>query len=600
LTATAGEYSKTFRLTLKEKEKKAIYFLPGHPGSELYDMDGNNVWTDRAEDELQNPDLLLADDEIGNHSRIQAIVGTDDYGAMDEAQALIDHLVAEFEGNGYAAVHFFSYNWLNSIDEAVIKLEEHIENNGYDKVVLVTHSTGGLVGSAYIAKGDNYKKVERAALIAPPLFGTNFALEPLETGKFDQVEEKIDTLSVVVGIIGGPIFGVTTDGGLKWRVRDSIKKIVKNDPTLYQLLPSDEYLGLMPQLFELDGDEDVFEPDIWTTLSRRITPAQNIGQFYAQLNGSENVNRNLTNGLRNERSHYHLRNNLLKGGVFNILKKVDYKIFMGTGLTTPAVAVYKQKISGGSAFKEILCRDSGDGTVLFSSTTGRIDTNNLPENIKTYPGMGHTVANVGTLFNDVTDWINGVTASASALSAKSQAPDEGMESFIKLRIEANKNVDIRIVDDQSQTVASVIDAYNQGFDKIRFNYQAIQVGEDVTEAVIYLPSSGYKVVYSYGDAKDAAIDFQVLASTLNYDGFNTSAALYTASKTSAGGEIITLDALGQTVTPENIGSMLAGQTVDAVVFYDDWEIEPEKTLAGVGATATIELTGADAEAGNVT
>lgn len=66
-------------------------------------------------------------------------------------------------------MRFFPYNWLEDLNDSVKKLERDIRKNHYDSVIFVTHSTGGLLASAFIAKSDaNKLLVSKAILIAAP------------------------------------------------------------------------------------------------------------------------------------------------------------------------------------------------------------------------------------------------------------------------------------------------------------------------------------------------------------------------------------------------------------------------------------------------
>jgi hypothetical protein len=123
--------------------------------------------------------------------------------------------------------------------------------------------------------------------------------------------------------------------------------------------------------------------------------------------------------------------------------------------------------------------------------------------------------------------------------------------------------------------------------------------DDGTGFLIYLPNTGYKVSFLNDGDSDVPIDFSVEVTTLGYDGFNTAMATYNAPSAGTGGEIITLDMTSNTVTAQNLGTLDAsGETVEPVVFYDQWEIESAKTVS-VDETVTITLSGADVETGNV-
>ena len=167
-------------------ENKAIYVLPGYMGSRLYDSIGYEVWADM--DVLTgdvfaytapggNTSILLQDpDGMGSKVRAESIL--DIFGAQDEYRDLMWKLKWEFTGsNTYKGIKydvvFFPYNWLGDVNESAQLLADDINSKGYDKVVLVTHSTGALVAATYIASSTaNQMKVEKAILLAPPLFGT--------------------------------------------------------------------------------------------------------------------------------------------------------------------------------------------------------------------------------------------------------------------------------------------------------------------------------------------------------------------------------------------------------------------------------------------
>jgi pimeloyl-ACP methyl ester carboxylesterase len=558
----------------------------------LYSIaDGSNVWLDKAKDELldSGPNLLLADEE-GYNGNVRADMTNDRYGVFDVAEDLLTYLRGQFVDNGYEAVHFFPYNWMNDIEAAVNDLERHINENGYDKIVLLTHSTGGLVASAYIAKGNNASKVEKAVLIAPPFFGTNFALGPIETGFFDAAEKMVDEK---FGIFTGPVDFLL---GIKSKIRDSIKKITKNDPMIYQLLPSDEYHKLMPQLYE-----EEYEMNIGDLFTRRIRPAANIGEFYALLNGSGNINTNLTNGFRTRRSHFYLRNNLLKGNVVEVIKKVNYEIFAGKGIMTPTIAIYSASWFGGSDYQDIIVKNDGDGTVHYYSATA----NETLPNIRKYTNTYHTGedGNIGFLntqgiFYDIANSIRNISISVPSFALSDEADNAtGMSSYLKLRIEADRNVDILITDAGDKTVASIKNGMSDGFDKLNFNYIPLAVGDDVTKAIIYLPNSGYKVGFSCGDL-NTPIGFTVNASTLDYGGFNTSMAKYEAFTTELDGKILEFDMLSKMVEDRNIGTLVPNFSPESVAFHSQWELASAETLR-VGETKTLALSGADVTAGNI-
>lgn len=186
-------------LGISSKAKKAVYILPGYMGSNLYnDNDGKKLWEDK--DELigdvvayiapggKESKLLRGSDGTGSHVHVD--ITKDKYGSNETYEKLVNKLQKEV-GDKYDIV-FFPYDWLGDLNDSAKKLEEHIKDNKYDKVVLVTHSTGGLLASNFIARSNkNRQKIEKAILIAPPLFGTYTALQPVETGNTADFESML-------------------------------------------------------------------------------------------------------------------------------------------------------------------------------------------------------------------------------------------------------------------------------------------------------------------------------------------------------------------------------------------------------------------------
>ena len=129
-----------------------------------------------------------------------------------------------------------------------------------------------------------------------------------------------------------------------------MRAAVHNSPTTHQLLPSIEYLKLMPQMYE-----DEFKN------SKAITT---LNDYYSILNRSPNLNSNLTDG--NKRSHKAFRNNI--GDIVSVLQSVDTTL-VGTskGFKTYSVAHYKTNTFGESKIINISESDKGDGIVLAAS-----------------------------------------------------------------------------------------------------------------------------------------------------------------------------------------------------------------------------------------
>ncbi len=160
----------------RTKEKKAIYVLPGYLGSELY-LNSNKdalVWMNENAlilDSVSNyifrglgniiykkltgvnyDGPILGLDSDGSGEKVSAKSPYEGaYGVFDTYKDLINKLNTEFVSTGmYEDVILFEYNWLADLNDEADRLEKDIINKGYDKVVFVTHSTGGLLAATYM------------------------------------------------------------------------------------------------------------------------------------------------------------------------------------------------------------------------------------------------------------------------------------------------------------------------------------------------------------------------------------------------------------------------------------------------------------------
>ena len=105
---------------------------------------------------------------------------SDKYGFGNVYQTLYENLLTltqEQNGQykGYE-VTIFTYDWRLSCATAATQLNSFIENNQYDSVVLICHSTGGIVGSAYLTIGNEQQStVEKYISYGTPHLGTTIS-----------------------------------------------------------------------------------------------------------------------------------------------------------------------------------------------------------------------------------------------------------------------------------------------------------------------------------------------------------------------------------------------------------------------------------------
>ncbi len=569
--------------------KKAIYVLPGYLGSRLYTDDGHEYWADQdklsadIEDyvflgEASNRKGILRLDENGENSKVHTDISKDFYGtAMEQGgDGFYKNLVTALnkQCKGYDVV-FFPYNWLADLNDSANELQKHINDNGYESVVFVTHSTGGLLAARYIAKSTaNKRKVEKAILIAAPLYGTYYALQPLESGSVDMVDEILEEQLAEMGI----------PGPLKWlayqRTYQFVRKAVHNSPTTYQLLPSIEYLRLMPQLYE-----DEFKN------GKTVTT---LDEYYNILNHSSNLNSKLTNG--NNRSHKAFRSNI--GDIVSVLQSVDTTL-VGTskGFDTYSVAHYKIDILGKSKLTSISYSDSGDGTVLAASAFALTADGKHRLKYKDFAGEGTydhmDLAMRSKPIQYVCDTVNGkayVSPAEEATFATNSNDSIGMSDQLKINYSSDKFLTVNIYDENHTNVAQISGDQYFGFDNDKFSFTPLEIEEDACRAVIYMPNSGYQIVFSYGNEAGAAVDFEAEVSTLDADGWKSAGVTDTKAQTSENGLLASYDGTQNVINASNISEIVGGTAQN---YLTDWKL-PTSIEMNFNTSQKVEITGEDA------
>ena len=388
-------------------DKKAIYVLPGFLGSQLF-INDTKIWVGPriALDLLTPLSSPLAYNANGNGMR--AVEGStnrndktfDEYGTFDIYEELVSGLRRAFDakygGTGAYDVIFFSYNWLGDINDAAAKLETHINQNGYTKVVFVAHSAGGLLAADYISRGNNKNKVEKAILIGVPLYGTYAALEAIELGTQRELENTISE-TVRRGFLQGTDAGRVTRTLVDAYFHAYFKNIFKNSSLAYQMLPSDEYLKNYPIQTSFWG---IKLEKLKIVLNETSTTYNSASGLYSVLNNTaytRQINTSLTNGSTS-RSHKNFRETVLKNDIASVLMSIGANnvVLIGnkggsasTGFQTPTNAYYTNKGLMDTDFigkLDIKYTYDGDGIVTaFSSTMN----NNSSFRFSNYPGVDH-------------------------------------------------------------------------------------------------------------------------------------------------------------------------------------------------------------------
>lgn len=566
-------------LGLTEKAKKAIYVLPGYLGSELYDGPDGTAGGDLVY--VSIPGLILNmtkffQDADSNGTRLHVDYARDEYGANGTYKTLVDRLRAEFVDE--YDVRFFPYNWLEDLNDSVKKLERDIRKNHYDSVIFVTHSTGGLLASAFIAKSNaNKLLVSKAIMIAAPLFGTYASLLPIERGdsrKFDfnEILSNIDWFS----------HGLDAITPKSW-----VRGWAKNSPTTYQLLPSSEYIRQIPMLN--------FNSDNWWNPWSNLEAIGSIGVYYRILNGSERINPNLTNGT--DRSHRYFRETALKGDVISqwslaSLMEVDTLLICTTsGHSTTKTVLYRNGVFGGKKLDDIIYNRNGDGTVQGISATGAV--NGIVKLRVDYYSADHGgLCKDSEVLSRICSEIKGMR---TPVKNHHVADTAGISELIKIRYKADVPVTATIYDAENNVVAQVSSEGITGFDENDFIFDSFADAEEDgerTEASIYMPNGGYKILFTHGNSADVSVNFNASVSTLVDDGWKDFSVMTSVASTHDSGLITSFDGTAQVIDNDTITEIVEGTAED---WFTEWEI-PSSIKVNKGDVLPIEISGSEAEA----
>lgn len=565
-------------LGLTGKAKKAIYVLPGYLGSELYDgPDGTNggkcLWL-RLPANIVDLDIIFGQenlrkfyqDEYGNGTQLHVDYDHDEYGTRNTYKKLVNRLRKEFVDE--YDVRFFPYNWLEDLNDSVKKLERDIRKNHYDSVIFVTHSTGGLLASAFIAKSNaNKLLVSKAILIAAPLFGTYASLLPIERG------DARKTLNVL-----GKDFWIDAITANWW-----VRGWAKNSPTTYQLLPSDEYIRQIPMLN--------FNSDNWWNPWSNLEAIGSIGDYYRILNGSERINPHLTNGT--DRSHRYFRETALKGDVISqwslaSLMEVDTLLICTTsGHSTTKTALYRS----GKKLDDIIYDRNGDSTVQGISATGAV--NGIVKLRVDFHSADHGgLCKDSEVLSRICSEIRGMR---TPVKNHHVADTAGISELIKIRYKADVPVTATIYDAENNVVAQVSSEGITGFDENDFIFDSFADAEEDgerTEASIYMPNGGYKILFTHGNSADVSVNFNAYVSTLVDDGWKDFSVMTSVASTYDSGLIASFDGTTQVIDNDTITEIVGGTAED---WFTEWEI-PSAIKVNKGDVLPIEISGSEAGA----
>lgn len=277
------------------QKKNPVIIVPGIMGSYLNEnsYDNKEVWLNLAKALLPGDDSYLDElalDELGQPDLTQSVLLPTDIFRQVGGKDFFDGLIKELKDNGYVEnedLFVFPYDWRLDIRESVDnlyspllttlkdKIDQVLAQTGAEKVDIVAHSMGGLLSKYYI---EHYgkDKVDKFVDIATPHLGTPSAFKVLMYG--DNMGVKFKKLELN---------------------SKEVEKISQNMPSVYQLLPSQNYFstsspGYNYYVYDMnDYDSNGAEGEL--SFNQMGDFIKNIGHNLLVMNSAINVHNDIDN-----------------------------------------------------------------------------------------------------------------------------------------------------------------------------------------------------------------------------------------------------------------------------------------------------------------
>jgi hypothetical protein len=312
--------------------KTSLVLLPGLMGSRLY-YNGERKWEPDASDLLNpidsdwfwlhmKPYLMSNENGVPNYT-LDATRASGDYGALDAYEDIYNYLdnASNFPKSEYR-VKFFTYDWRLSSAANADSLANYLAND--NNVVLIAHSMGGLVASAYLAKGVAFRnKVQKLITFGTPYLGAAKAICGFETGEL-------------------------MSSGINLFIATHLKEICENTTSAYELLPTSRY----GTRYVSYNSNDLTWSEARTFLQDRYWARKAIDNTVKPMFASSNT---FHNSLMI--NYTHIANSF---GAYYII---------GTGRYTQSKAVYEYDVINGFIYLSHFETANGDGTVLATSAS---------------------------------------------------------------------------------------------------------------------------------------------------------------------------------------------------------------------------------------
>ncbi len=219
-----------------------ILFLPGMKGSRLYMRNDDEIqlWEPFGNEDYENLRMTDAGESV-NVVYTRDVVDSVYGGLGGDVYSSFIEFLGELDGDNGPEVEIFPYDWRYSVTDLVEngtqyetglykKLVETVDYlatlSDTDKVTIITHSNGGHVAKVLLTRLEELGKtdqVDKVVFIATPHIGTPKAIAALLHGYDEE-------------------YGMNIPADAK-----DIRRVIKNMPGPYGLLPSDEYISTLSE-----------------------------------------------------------------------------------------------------------------------------------------------------------------------------------------------------------------------------------------------------------------------------------------------------------------------------------------------------------------
>lgn len=318
--------------------KKTVLIIPGVMGTELYNGSARRIW----------PPAITKFDTDFEYAYLDES-GTPIHGDIKPGlpfrnvyRKIYDHL-----SNRGHDVRYFGYDWRLDISQTAAHLEAWMGCLPEGPVSVIAHSMGGLVTARYLKQAES-PRVEKFIAIGTPFRGAVGALKDLELGTF---------------------MGEGFTGQIS---KNYFKKLLRNQVSWYQILPTRNYFESQPEGFI----ERIVNEGKTATLSR-ITGFEASEAFIKSRDfiNAKSLAASTEFGDRLD--------------LVATLEKTDPWFITGTGHPTiDRISYHFSKVEDKEVFDKLTftTTDRGDGSVLQASATiGDEGERHFPGHVRTFP-----------------------------------------------------------------------------------------------------------------------------------------------------------------------------------------------------------------------